>query len=165
MSMRPFSRQVLVAGLIASMCLSGCTRTVTHSMARYEPGGEALPTTQPVRTAAVWKVKVRQRGEKDYHGIDGTERWLQKGDVVGFRSGEDGVVYAVVNREEIPLQLTSDHRRVVWHSKKKETTGFGEAMSGALSVTGMVAAGVGLTALLLYGVTHPTDEDCNTSSY
>ena len=165
MSMRSFSRQTLVAGLIASMCLSGCTRTVTHSIARYEPAAEALPTTQPVRTAAVWKVKVRQRGEKDYHGIDGTERWLQKGDVVGFRNGADGVVYAVVNREEIPLQLTSEHRRVVWHSKKKETTNFGEAVSDALTVTGAVAGVVAMAAFGLYILTHPTDDDCTTSSY
>jgi hypothetical protein len=131
-------------------------RTVTHRAARFEPGGAvatATPTTQPVRTAAVWKVKVRERGEKDYHGIDGTERLLQRGDVVGFRKGDDGVIYAVVNKEEIPLALTSDHRRVVWQAKTEKPTDFGRGMAEVIVLTTdavmVVGVAVGLGAMWL----------------
>jgi hypothetical protein len=150
---RLMRRQVVIAALVGSLAGSGCVRTVTYRAARFEPGVAALPTTQPVRTAAVWKVKVRGNGEKEYHGIDGTERLLQRGDVVGFRRGEDGVVYAVANRDQIPLALTDDHERVVWQAKEKKPTEFAEGvadvvamMAGAVMVAGI---GVGLGALWL----------------
>ena len=152
-------RRIVVTTLAASMLMSGCTRTVMHRIARFEPAAGAEETTRAVPEAAMWKVKVRERGEKEYHGVDGTERWLQQGDVVGFRTGEDGVIYAVVNREEIPLQLTSDHRRVAWQSKTKETTNFGEGLNQTLTFTGNVLVVTALGALLLYALAHPSDDD------
>jgi hypothetical protein len=153
-------RHVVIAALVGSLAGSGCVRTVTHRAARFEPQNTAVePTTQPVRTAAVWKVNVRGQGEKDYHGIDGTERLLQRGDAVGFRRG---VVYAVVNRESIPLALTDEHARVVWQTKERKTTGFGEAVTDIVVFTGgaLVVAGmaVGLGALWVIAASADDDE-------
>jgi hypothetical protein len=158
-------KDVIVAALIGSMLTSGCVRTSTYQAARFEPTGEALPTTQSVRTAAVWKVKVRERGEKEYHGVDGTERWLQQGDVVGFRKGDDGVIYAVVNREQIPLALNDDHKRVAWHAKTKKTTNFGNGVGDVLTFTGQAVFVVGVGALALWALGHPAKDDCNTTNY
>jgi hypothetical protein len=156
-------RHVVIAALVGSLAGSGCVRTVTHRAARFEPQNTAVePTTQPVRTAAVWKVKVRGQGEKDYHGIDGTERLLQRGDVVGFRRGDDGVVYAVVNRESIPLALTDEHARVVWQTKERKTTDFGEAVTDIVVFTGgalgVAAMAVGLGALWVIAASADDDE-------
>ena len=139
-------RPVWVGALVASMLAPGCTRTVTYRVARFEPGGGAAATTQPVRTAAVWKVKVRGHGEKDYHGIDGTERLLQRGDTVGFRTGADGAVYAVVNNEQIPLELTREHARVAWQAKTEEPTEFGRTVADlvVLSTDAVMIAGIGI---------------------
>ena len=158
-------RQAFIAAVIASILGSGCVRTSTYRAARFEPGGASLPTTQPVRAAAVWKVKVRERGEKEYHGIDGTERWLQQGDVVGFRAGADGVIYAVVNREQIPLALDNDHRRVEWHAKTKKTTKFGDGLGEVLTFTGQAIFVVGIGAFSLWALSHPPKDDCNTTNY
>jgi hypothetical protein len=152
------------------MVLSGCTRTVTRRVARFdvsdsarEPGAAA--TTQPLRHAALWKVKVRERGEKDYHGIDGTERYLQRGDVVGFRTGEDGVIYAVANREEIPLALTDSHRRVVWYSTEKEPTAFGEGMNEVGALVGTIAIGAAAVAAVgaLLVLSLENEDECEPS--
>ena len=156
-------RQVVVAAGVVSLAASGCVRTITHRAARFEPtDAAAAPTTQPVRTAAVWKVKVRGHGEKEYHGIDGTERLLQHGDVVGFRRGADGVVYAVANRESIPLPLTNEHARVVWQAKEKKTTEFGETVTDIIVFTGgavmMAGMAVGVGALWLLAESADYDE-------
>ena len=163
-------RHVVVAALVGSLLSSGCVRTVTHRAARFEPTKvAAAPTTQPVRTAAVWKVKVRGHGEKAYHGIDGTERLLQRGDVVGFRRGEDGVVYAVANRDQIPLALTDAHARVVWQAKETKPTGFGEAATAVGQVTMYVLGGAaivaGVGALLFLAATSDDDECDQFNNY
>ena len=160
-----FRRRLLVAGLIGAMSTSGCTRTVTHRVARFEPAGEAAPTTQPVRAAAVWKVKVRGHGERDYHAIDGTERLLQRGDVVGFRRGDDGVVYALANKDQIPLALTGEHHRVVWYTKTETPTDFGQSMAEVGQLTGQVlvgAAAVGLLGAALI-LSASNDDDCDNT--
>ena len=161
-------RVVVVAGLIISLFFSGCTRTVTRKVARFDvndPSRQAkAATTQPLRHAALWKVKVRERGEKEYRGIDGTERYLQRGDVVGFRTGEDGVIYAVANKDEIPLALTDRHRRVVWYSTEKKPTAFGQGVSevGALVATVAIgaAAVAGVGALLILSLEN--EDECET---
>lgn len=163
---RPVShvfRHAVVAVLVGTMLNGGCVRTVTKQVARYEPAGVVAPTTQSVKYAAVWKVKVRERGDEKYRGIDGTERWLQPGDSIGFRTGDDGVVYAVANKESIPLALNEKHRQVVWQMKRKETTDFGESLTLGLQFTGVVVGSICLTALALYAFTHPTTDDCQTS--
>jgi uncharacterized protein YceK len=146
-------RFAVVTWLVVSIAMSGCSRIITHRAARFDVPRQdaeavAAATTQPVRYAGVWKVRVRERGERAYHGVDGTERYLQHGDVVGFRSGEDGVIYAVVNKDEIPLALTSDHRRVVWASNERHATGFGQGMADAGQLIGMIAIGVGVVAVV-----------------
>ncbi|MEA2735381.1 MAG: hypothetical protein QOE14_1832 [Humisphaera sp.] len=156
-------RRVLAAVLVGSIVTSGCTRTITHQIAKYEPGKTAGPTTRPVPSVAMWKVKVRERGEKEYHGIDGTERWLQQGDIVGFRTAEDGVVYAVANRDVIPLELTSEHRRVVWYASKEKPTRFGRTMDAALRVTGAVAFGAGMVVLLLWSLDQRDEANSGSS--
>ena len=158
-------RQLAIATMVGSMMSCGCVRTSTYQAARFEPAGESVPTTQPVRTAAVWKVKVRERGEKEYHGVDGTERWLQEGDVVGFRKGDDGVIYAVVNREQIPLALNDDHQRVAWHAKTKKTTNFGDGLGDVLTFTGQAIFVVGVGVVSLSALSHPAKDDCSTTNY
>jgi len=158
-------RPAVVGALVGAMIGSGCVRTTTYRAARFEPAGAASPTTQPVRTAAVWKVKVREHGEKDYHGIDGTERWLQQGDVVGFRKGDDGVIYAVVNREQIPLSLSDEHRQVAWHAKTKKTTRFGEGLGEVLTFTGQAIVVAGVAVIGLWALSHAPKDDCNSPSY
>ncbi len=166
-------RQLVVAVLAGAMVSGGCVRTVTHRAARFEPeaagAGEAATaaTTQPVSAAAVWKVKVREHGEKEYHGIDGTERLLQRGDVVGFRKGEDGVIYAVVNKEQIPLALTEDHRRVVWQAREKKTTDFAMGMAEVGQVAAQVLAVVATVAVIggLLVLSAAAENDCDDSTY
>jgi hypothetical protein len=155
-------RRVVVSAVIASLFVSGCTRTVTHRVARHDVGGD-LPTTQRVTETAMWQVKVRGHGEKDYHGIDGTERWLQPGDVVGFRAGADGAIYAVANDDEIALALDARaHRRVVWLAQTHEATPFGEtaAAAGELAAGAAVIALVG--GLLLLALDR---DDCDRDGY
>ena len=164
-------RHLLITTLIGSLVSAGCVRTLTHRVARFEPTNpaSAAATTQPVRTAALWKVKVRGHGEKDYHGIDGTERLLQRGDVVGFRRGADGVIYAVANRDQIPLALTDEHARVVWQAEVEKTTDFGEVMAAAGEMTAHVllgaAAVVGVGAVLFLAATDDDDDDCDRFTY
>lgn len=153
------SRRLLVAGLIGALLISGCTRTARHRIARFQPAGGAEETTLAVPAAGVWKVKVRGRGEKEYHGIDGTERFLQAGDVVGFRTGDDGVVHAVANHDEIPLALTDEHRRVAWHANIEKRTEVGLAMGEAMQVSGEVATIVGIAALALWAWLESSNDD------
>jgi hypothetical protein len=165
---RLMRRQVVIAALVGSLAGSGCVRTVTYRAARFEPGVAALPTTQPVRTAAVWKVKVRGNGEKEYHGIDGTERLLQRGDVVGFRRGDDGVVYATANNDRIPLALTDDHQRVVWQAKERKPTEFGAVAGEVGRFTAQIligAAAVAGVGVVLFLAATNDDDDCDEFNY
>ena len=140
-------RQAVTGAVAAAMLASGCTRMVNHRLARLELRGDATASREAVPEAAVWKVKVRARGEKEYHGIDGTERFLRPGDSFGFRTDDAGIVYAVVNNEQMPLALTADHERVAWHASWEESTGVAEAFGTAAGVAaGAVIVG-GLTAL------------------
>ena len=174
----PPLRRMLVAGLLGSMLTSGCTRTVTHHVARFEPRPAATARTTPapaaqahavttssVPEAGLWKVKVRGRGEKQYHGIDGTERWLQAGDVVGFRTGADGVVYALANKDEIPLALTDEHRRVVWHATTVKDSEAGEGFGEALGTVAGGALVVGTVGGLLVLVAATNDRRCERDGY
>ena len=161
-----FRRQAIVVALVSSVFASGCTRTITKRAARFEVAGNHVgATTQPVKLPGVWKVKVRGHGEDDYHGIDGTERYLQAGDVVGFRTGDDGVIYAVANEEEFPLPVTREHRRVIWAASVEEPTDFGRGMGDTLAVTGEVAVGAAVLGLVgamwWLSVTADDDDDCD----
>ena len=175
-----FCRRTVVGALLTSMLLAGCTRTTVHKVARFEPasapkaGGAdpavasrtLAPTSQPVPKLAVWKVKVRGHGEKDYHGIDGTERLLQRGDVVGFRTGDDGITYAVANRELIPLALDAgDHCRVVWYASIEQPTQLGRNMRATGKLVADVATGAAILAaaggMLWLALTAEVDgDDC-----
>ena len=158
-------RRLLVAALIGAVSTAGCARTVTHRVARFEPpagaggAGRATETMLAVPEAGMWKVKVRGRGEREYHGIDGTERFLQAGDVVGFRTGADGVVYAVANRDQVPLALTGEHRRVAWHARTQNPTSFGLSLGEAMQVSGEVATIVALGALALWAWTASSSDN------
>jgi len=158
------SRRAFVGVLVLTMLATGCTRRVVHKVARFDPAGSEnlAPTSQPVPKVAVWKVKVRGHVEKDYHGIDGTERLLQRGDVVGFHRDEDGVTYAVANREMIPLSLTAEHRRVVWYASIEEQTQFGRELAEVVDFAVAVGAGatvVGVVILVL-ALSSGDDDEC-----
>jgi hypothetical protein len=121
---------------------SGCTKTITHRVAKYSAGD--APTTQPVTHLAVYKVKVYDDGK--YRGIDSTERLLRAGDVAGFRTDERGVVHAIVNdgAEPLPTTLGAGHR-LVWSAEYAKQTQFGKEVEKALGTTGAV---VGTAAML-----------------
>jgi hypothetical protein len=159
----------VVGTLAISLIATGCTRTTVHKVARFEPGAvaAAAPTSQPVPKLALWKVKVRGHREKDYHAIEGTERLLQAGDVVGFRTGDDGVTYAIANKEAIPLALSAaEHRRVVWYASVEEPTQFGENLAAAGELAVAVAAGAAIVGAVVgivwLNATTEDDDDCHS---
>jgi hypothetical protein len=142
-------RGVLVGALSISLASAGCTKTIDHRIARYQPG--AQPTTRPVPAVAFYKVKVYGR-DGQLHGIDGTERLLQKGDVVGFRTGDDGIVHAVANTDVFPLPPTLRGRKVVWTAQYERQTQFGREVSKALTTGGELAAGAAVVGLFAASV-------------
>lgn len=155
MSKPSAARRSLVTALIVSFAAAGCTRTVTHRLATYEPG--AAPTSRPVPEAALYRVKVFDRGK--YRGIDGTERLLQGGDVVGFRTGDDGVVYAVANRDTFPLPQPLE-RTVIWYASVEHATTVNDDAAEALQAAGRVTLGAGVIALFAWAISSHDDKDC-----
>ena len=120
----------VVCTFVALLASSGCVKTVNQRLASYQPG--QAPTSQPVREAAVYQVKVYDRsGNGKLHGIDGTEQLLSPGDVVGFRTDEAGVVHAVANNVAIPLSLTAD-QKVVWFTQYQKQSHFGQDFQHAI---------------------------------
>ena len=133
-----------ICGLLAvSMVMSGCTKTVVHRLAAYRPGEAAKVQEAPV--ASVYKAKVYGRDGK-LHGIDGTERVLGKGQPLGFRTAQDGVVHAMAAGDSVPLALTAD-RKVVWFTQYRRQTQFGKEVRKAKDFAGEVASIVGILAL------------------
>lgn len=160
MKQRSLGRKLVVAALTGALATSGCTKTVTRQFALYQPGQN--PTSQPVRDAAVYKVKVfDDDGSGKLHGIDGTERVLIAGDVVGFRTDEAGVVHATASDAVFPLKL-APNRKVVWYTSYQKKTQFGKEVGKAMETTGevaMVAALVGLTVFAL--AAEANHDDCD----
>jgi hypothetical protein len=142
-------RRAVVCLIVVSLVASGCTRTSAYRVAAYRPGQE--PTTRPVPRVGVYKVKVFGR-DGELHGIDGTERFLNTRDVVGFRIDEaSGAVRAVVNDTAIPLDLRPE-QRVVWYTRHEEQTQFGEEVGEALAAGGTVVGVVLLVGVLGIGI-------------
>ena len=138
----------VVCTIVASLVSSGCVKTVNQRLASYQPGQAA--TSQPVREAAVYQVKVYDRsGNGKLHGIDGTEQLLSPGDVVGFRTDEAGVVHAVANNVAIPLSLTPN-QKVVWFTQYQKQNHFGQDVERVLSNSGDVAGDA--AAITLFGL-------------
>jgi hypothetical protein len=138
-------RQMVVGLLTSSLLATGCTKTMTHQLARYQPTG-VVSTTQPVPAMAMYKVKVYGR-DGQLHGIDGTERLLQKGDFVGFRTDDVGQVQAIANRDVFALPPVKG-RKVVWVGQSTRQTQFGREVYKALNTGAAIAAGAGAMALI-----------------
>jgi hypothetical protein len=155
-------RRIVAGLLIASLVSSGCTKTVNHRIPRYRAGSE--PTTKPVPQVALYKVKIYDRDGRSLHGIDGTERLLQKGELVGFHTDDAGVVYAVANNDTFALPPTLPRdRKIVWAAQYKRQTQFGKEVEKALVTAGTVAVGAAIIAIALYSLSHP--DDCDDEQY
>jgi hypothetical protein len=136
---------VVVCGI--ALALTGCVKTVTHKVAKFTPAEATGPTTRPVPEAAVYKVKVKKQGEDEYHGVDGTRRLLRAGEVVGFRRGEDGVLYAMAGKEEVALGQGEDWERLVWFTQRKKQTQFSREVNKVADTAANVAGVVGMIAV------------------
>lgn len=153
---RSIQPQLFLAALLAT-CAAGCVKTVTHQIAAYQPGQQ--PTTRPAPQVALYKVKVLGR-DRRLHGIDGTERVLSRGDPLGFRTDDDGVVYAIAHDEAFALPVRSE-QQVVWFTQYERRTQFGKEVDKAVESAFDVAAVAVVATLEAYidGLEND-DSDC-----
>jgi hypothetical protein len=158
-------RRALIAGLLVSVTSVGCTKTVTHQLARYEPGLAA--TTRPAPDTAVYKVKIRDRDGRKFRGIDGTESLVLEGQPLGFATDEHGVVYAIAGHQTFPLTMTTIDRPIIWHTEYERQTQFGKEVGKVAEASGKVAVGaavVGVVGAALWADSLD-DDDCDRSHH
>jgi hypothetical protein len=172
MSKRFASAQTLLIAVIASLALTGCTRTVAQKVGRFDADRTIGPTTRSVREVAAYQVRVRLEGQADYQRLKGTPLvGLTKGTRVGFRKDEAGVVYAIAGEQQYRLDMPENWQSLTWYARFKKETQFGREMDkvaeGAETVgralgNGAVVAGVVAAEILARG---PDDEDCDTEHH
>jgi hypothetical protein len=155
------SQRCVALILIAGILTTGCVKTREYKVARYEP--RAQPITQPVPRDGWYKVKWKVRDE--YKGVDDTARYLTRGTAVGFETAPDGNVIAIVDEDRVFVGPANRKAKYCcWYRKTKEPTQFAKEMRRALTVSGEVAAFIGL--IIVEGVVNgldDDDDDCNRS--
>lgn len=139
-----------VIATILSVALSagGCTQTYKKKVASFHTENEE-GLVGKVPMTGVYQVRWARGKGKDYHGVDGTEMLLYRGQSAGFETDDDGSLVAVGAERRIALTyLPDDAKYLVWYHKSKRKTHFGREVDEALDVAGKVA---GTTAIVVGG--------------
>ncbi|MGA2500806.1 MAG: hypothetical protein ABSH20_23970 [Tepidisphaeraceae bacterium] len=136
--------------------LGGCTKTVSQKLARFDSAENSAPTTQPVRDAGLYEVRVKSQGERTCHPLkDGSVLWVAKGAPVGFRRTQDGSVRAFADTREFPLVLPDSCESVIWYARVQKQTGFGHEVD---KVVDKIGSGIGAAGRVVANSAAETNE-------
>jgi len=118
--MRGFVRPAVTL-LIAVFFLTGCTRVRALWIAPYQRGADV--TMRPAPETGVYKVKWSLERDGRSFGLDESSRIVRAGEPLGFGTDENGRVFALAGRYEMPLEnLHPEARFCVWSCKLEEPT-------------------------------------------
>jgi hypothetical protein len=113
--------------LIAVFLLTGCARVRALWIAPYERGADV--TMRPAPETGVYKVKWSLERDGRSFGLDESSRIVRAGEPLGFGTDENGRVFALAGRYEMPLEnLHPEARFCVWSCKLEEPTEFALSM-------------------------------------
>lgn len=164
--------RVVSSLLIGSMLLApGCAKQYVAKVAPFDPAHQTIVHEQAPRTG---NYSLQFVANKKYlkSPVYASDRWVQRGDELGFKKNDDGTIVALCGLEQIPIEsLPPKATHVMWYHKAKVQTQFGKEVDKAMRATGEVAA-VAATAIVVTGAAalvicsdlHDDDDNCSYSS-
>ncbi len=166
--MRSIFRRIASAALSCAIFCTGCTKTRVTTLGRNE--SLVCETSQRAKYIGTYTALWTESDRKHLHEIPGSDRFVHTGERLGFKRLGDGQVIAVHGDVRLPLNgVPATAKYVVWRNTAKVRTQFGREVDkvgeGTLHVvqgTALVLIGVGVAALVIYVVLHPSD-DCDST--
>lgn len=145
--------QSMIAGmLIASLVLApGCAHKYVAKVAVCDPRDEQRHV-EPAPRTGMYKVQlIDEHGHYLVAPLYAADRWVRKGDPLGFEQTEDGKLLAVAGPQQVELAaLPPSAAHVMWYHKSKQPTQFAKSASKVGNATAQAvlytAAGIGLAA-------------------
>jgi hypothetical protein len=150
----------------------GCAKQYVAKVATFEPTQQASVIEQAPHTG---NYSLQFTAQRKYlkTPLYASDRWVQRGDALGFKKNDDGSIVAVCGLEQIPIEsMPPKATHVMWYHKSKVPTQFGKEVNKALRATGEVAtvagtcvAIAGLAALALWASSECHDHDTEVCLY
>jgi hypothetical protein len=115
----------------------------------------------------MYKVQlVDERGHYLKSPLYAVDRWVQKGDPIGFDRTEDGKLLAVAGPQQVELNaLPPTATHVMWYHKSKQPTQFAKSSqkfgAATAQTAALVAAGAGIAGAVIIWLWANSDDDCN----
>ena len=165
------ANRIISSLLIGSMLLApGCAKQYVAKVAPFDPQHQTIVTEQAPRTGNYTLQFVADRTYLKTP-LYASDRWVQRGDSLGFKKKDDGSIVALCGLEQIPIEsIPPKATHVMWYHKAKVPTQFGKEVDKALRATGEIAA-VAATAVVVTGAAvfviwagGRVDDECSSSS-
>src|SRR4029079_16828449 len=111
-----FANRTISSLLIGSMLLApGCAKQYVAKVAPFDPAHQTVVTEQAPRTGSY---NLQFVANKKYlkTPLYASDRWVQRGDALGFRKHDEGSIVAVCGLEQIPIQpIPPTATHVMWY--------------------------------------------------
>src|SRR4051812_3285292 len=164
-------RNAIVAGwLIASLVMApGCVHKYVQKVAVCDPR-DVAGRVEPAPRSGMYRVQlVDENGHYLKSPLYAADRWVAKGERMGFSHGEDGKLLAIAGEQHVELNgLPPGAAHVMWYHKSKMPTQFAKSVGKVGSTTAqamlLTTTGVAIVAgtaglLWVAGLPDPCDDN------
>jgi hypothetical protein len=132
-----------IAVLFASISGSGagCAHKYVEKVAVFARDGDRDVAVVQAPRSGMYHVQFIANDKYVKTPLYASDRWVMKGDPLGFREDDDGHLIAIAGEDEVALpDAPAQATHVMWYHKSKRPTQFAKSLALTLEVSAKLAA-------------------------